>query len=180
MPQPELNPAFTAYVRDEPRITYAQPDDPWLTRQVISTVERLFGRKQIETIYRQLKTEPFQVERFFSAAFQATGINCRYNAAKLKEVPADGPLVFVANHPFGIVDGMALCDMALKTRGNFRILINSLLCQDRDLAPVFLAGGFPSDEGGDEEQYPHKKVAQDCLAENIPVSNFSIGLRFNC
>ena len=27
MPQPELDPAFTAYVRDEPTITYAQPGD---------------------------------------------------------------------------------------------------------------------------------------------------------
>lgn len=175
MPQPELNPAFTAYVRDEPRITYAQPDDPWLTRQVISTVERLFGRKQIETIYRQLKTEPFQVERFFSAAFQATGINCRYNAAKLKEVPADGPLVFVANHPFGIVDGMALCDMALKTRGNFRILINSLLCQDRDLAQFFLPVDFHPTKAAMKNNIRIKKVAQDCLAENIPVLIFPSG-----
>ena len=69
MPQPELDPAFTAYVRDEPKITYVQPEDPWLTRQVISSVERLFGRKEIETVYKQLKAELFAVERFFTAAF---------------------------------------------------------------------------------------------------------------
>ena len=178
MPQPELDPAFTAYVRDEPTITYAQPGDPWLTRQVISTVERLFGRKRIETIYRELKAEPFEVERFFSAAFQATGISCRYNAAKLKEIPADGPLVFVANHPFGIVDGMALCDMALKTRGNFRILINSLLCQD-EISAVFPAGGFPPDESGDEKQYPHKESRPRVFGGEHSCFDFSIGLCFN-
>ena len=85
MPQPELDLAFSAYVREEPKITYVQPEDPWLTRQVISSVERLFGRKEIETIYKQLKAEPFAVERFFTAAFEATRIDCRYNATKLKE-----------------------------------------------------------------------------------------------
>jgi putative hemolysin len=175
MPQPELDPAFTAYVRDEPKITYVQPEDPWLTRQVISSVERLFGRKEIETIYQQLKAEPFAVERFFTAAFEATRIDCRYNATKLKEIPADGPLVFVANHPFGIVDGMALCDMALKARGDFRILINSLLCQDKDLAQYFLPVDFHPTKEAMKNNIRIKKVAQECLADNIPVLIFPSG-----
>ena len=175
MPQPELDPAFTAYVREDPRITYVQPDDPWLTRQVISTVERLFGRGQIEAVYKQLKSEPFAVERFFTDAFQATSIDCRYNTAKLKEIPTDGPVVFVANHPFGIVDGMALCDMALKARGDFRILIHSLLCQDKDLAPYFLPVDFQPTKEAVKNNLRVKKVAQDCLADNIPVLIFPSG-----
>ena len=142
MPTPELDPAFVSYLREEPKISYVQPDDPWLTRQVISSIERLFGRNHIESIYKDLKLGPFDIANFFAEAFTNTRIERRYAGADLGAIPANGPLVFVANHPFGIVDGMALCDMALQARGDFRILIHSLLCQDKDLAPYFLPIDF--------------------------------------
>jgi len=174
-PAPQVDPAFAAYIRDEPKITYVQPEDPWLTRQLISTVERLFGRKQIETIYQNLKRGPFDIHRFFEMAFEKTDIERRYNGVKLSEIPETGPLVFVANHPFGIIDGMALCDMALQARGDFRILINSLLCQDRDLAPYFLPIDFSPTKDALKNNIQVKKVAQDCVADNIPILIFPSG-----
>ena len=32
--------------------------------------------------------------------------------------------MFVANHPFGVVDGIVLCDMALRVRGDLRIMLH--------------------------------------------------------
>ena len=172
---PQIDPAFVAYLRDEPRITYAQLDDPWLTQTFVSTVERLFGRQQIENIYRELKQGPFDIERFFDLAFAKTNIERRYDVAKLKTTPKTGSLVFVANHPFGIVDGMALCDMALQARGDFRILINSLLCQDKDLAPYFLPIDFSPTKEALKNNIRVKQVAQHCLADNIPILIFPSG-----
>ena len=57
-----------------------------------------------------------------------------FDAAQLTKIPKDGPLVFVANHPYGVVDGLILCDLAMQVRGDFRILIHAMLCQDEDLA----------------------------------------------
>jgi len=174
-PAPEVDPAFASYVRDEPRITYVQPEDPWLTRQIISTIEGLFGRKQIEDIYHDLKIGPFDVQHFFAQAFEKTNIQRRYDVTKLRKIPATGSLVFVANHPFGIIDGMALCDMALQTRGDFRILINSLLCQDKDLAPYFLPIDFSPTKEALKNNIRVKQVAQDCLQNNIPILIFPSG-----
>ena len=174
-PPPELDPAFASYVREDPKISYVQPDDPWLTRQIISTVERLFGRKHIEDIYQALKLAPFDVQSFFAQAFERTQIQRRYDKSKLAAVPSSGPLVFVANHPFGIVDGMALCDMALTARGDFRILIHSLLCQDKDLAPYFLPIDFNPTKQALKNNIRVKQVAQDCLADDIPILIFPSG-----
>jgi putative hemolysin len=142
MNQAQLDPKFETYLRDDPRISYVQPDDPWLTRQFITSIEVLFGRRKIESIYRKLKRHPFAVEEFFDAAFTATGIHPQFNPQQVQKIPKQGPLVFVANHPFGVVDGMALCKIALQARGNFRILIHAMLCQDRDLAAYFLPIDF--------------------------------------
>ena len=175
MALPQLDPRFEEYVREHPTISYAQPDDPWLVKHFISAMEVVFGRRKIESVYRTLKEGPFAIEDFFHAAFAATGIQPCYDDAKLAAIPKTGPLVFVANHPFGGIDGMALCDMAIKTRGEFRILINAMLCQDRDLAPYFLPIDFKPTKAALKNNINAKKVAQECLAKDIPIIIFPSG-----
>ena len=175
MALPQLDPRFEEYVREHPTISYAQPDDPWLVKHFISSMEVVFGRRKIESVYRKLKEGPFVIEDFFQAAFAATGIQPSYDNAKIAAIPKTGPLVFVANHPFGVIDGMALCDMAIKARGEFRILINAMLCQDRDLAPYFLPIDFKPTKAALKNNINAKKVAQECLAKDIPIIIFPSG-----
>ncbi len=176
MSQTQLDPKFESYLRDDPRISYVQPDDPWLIRQFITSVEVMFGRRKIEAIYRQLKRQPFSVEDFFDAAFAATEIRPQFDSTQIAKIPKQGPLVFVANHPFGVVDGMALCKMALQARGNFRILIHALLCQDRDLAPYFLPIDFRESKTALKNNIHAKRLALEHLNQDIPILIFPSGL----
>lgn len=176
MSQPQLDPKFETYLRDDPRISYVQPDDPWFIRQFITSIEVMFGRRKIEAIYRQLKRQPFSVEDFFDAAFAATEIRPQFDSAQIAKIPKQGPLVFVANHPFGVVDGMALCKIALLARGNFRILIHALLCQDRDLAPYFLPIDFRENKTALKNNIHAKRLALEYLNQDIPILIFPSGL----
>lgn len=175
MALPQLDPRFEEYVREHPTISYAQPDDPWLVKHFITSTEVMFGRRKIESVYRKLKEGPFAIEDFFQEAFAATGIQPSYDESKLEAIPKTGPLVFVANHPFGVIDGMTLCDMAIKARGEFRILIHAVLCQDRDLAPYFLPIDFKPTKAALKNNINAKKVAQECLAQDIPIIIFPSG-----
>jgi putative hemolysin len=176
MSQARLDPKFETYVRDDPRISYVQPDDPWLVRQFITSIEVMFGRRKIESIYRQLKRQPFSIEDFFDAAFAATNIQPSFDSEQIAKIPKKGPLVFVANHPFGVVDGMALCKMALQARGNFRILIHAMLCQDRDLAPYFLPIDFRETKAALKNNIHAKRLALEYLNQDIPILIFPSGL----
>ena len=74
-----LNSEFSNYIQDKPTISYVQPTDPWLVQKFISGVEILFGRKKLESIYDDLKKQPFDVLSFFTAALKATQIESCYD-----------------------------------------------------------------------------------------------------
>ena len=71
-------------------------------------------------------------------------IDVRVDPAGLERVPRQGPLVFVANHPFGIVDGLAMGSVVERARDDFLILTNSVLLRApeirRFVLPVDFAG----------------------------------------
>lgn len=125
-----------------PLISYVQPGDSSLRAALIGTVERLTGRPRLQAIYDRLKQRDFSAAHFFGDALAQAGIRYRYRSGDEAGIPREGPLILIANHPFGVVDGLILCDIATRCRGDFRILIHALLCRDRDLEPFFLPIDF--------------------------------------
>jgi len=45
---------------------------------------------------------------------------------QLNRIPATGPLIVVANHPHGLVDGMVLAETIGRIRTDYKILTRSL------------------------------------------------------
>ena len=171
-----VDPQFRSYLREPPRISYTNPDDAWLVRHFVSSIEILLGRNKIEAVYNNLKDEQFNLTTFFSSALEKTEITAKYDLEKLHAVPKTGPLMFVANHPFGVVDGIVLCDMALRVRGDLRIMLHSLLCQDSQLAQFFLPIDFQETKQALKTNIRSKQLALEFLSQDIPVLIFPSGM----
>jgi putative hemolysin len=65
-----------------------------------------------------------------------------YDPALLHGVPAHGPLVVVANHPFGVRDGIVIGHLLAQVRPDFKILTHSRLCRVPELRPRLLPIDF--------------------------------------
>lgn len=171
-----VDPQFASYLRDPPRLSYTDPDDPWPIRRAVSAMEVLFGRRRMEALYDRLKARAGGPSRFFADALREAGVAVDCDPRRLAAVPRSGPVVFVANHPFGVLDGAILCDLALKVRGDFRILLHSLLCQDRDLARFFLPIDFDETRNARRTNIRSKQLALESLSRGVPVLIFPSGM----
>ena len=122
--------------------SYAAPDDPWLRRVLIRTIERMTGQPYLKHIYEDNHARPVAGETFFDAAIRRLELKIVVNEDTLAKWPKTGPLVVVANHPFGVLDGIIICYLVSKVRSDFRVLTNSVLYRAEEIRSFLLPVDF--------------------------------------
>ena len=171
-----LDPAFEFYVRENPGLSYEDPASPRFVRTLTRQLERLMGRPKLEVLYHQLKAQTPNAPCFFQEALKASQIKVHVDKRPLDQVDRSRPLLFIANHPFGVLDGLIMCNLALELSGTFRVVINSLLCQDRELAEYFLPIDFSGTKDAAVRNIRAKQLAIEALQDHIPLILFPSGM----
>lgn len=171
-----IDPLFEHYIREVPGLSYESPDSGWLARRVTRSLEKALGRQRIERHYWALKSRQLASTEFFREAMAESRIRLDCDLSPLALVPHNQPVIFIANHPFGVVDGLILCNIALSLRDDFRVVVNSLLCQDRELAHHFLPIDFSGSKEAGLRNIRAKQLADHALAHHIPLVLFPSGM----
>ena len=122
--------------------SYATEDDPRLRRLLIRAVERMTGQPYLKRLYDEHRTNPVPGESFWAAAIRNLELNIVFNRDALMKLPASEPLVIVANHPFGVLDGLIISYLASQVRNDFRVLTNSVLYQAEEIRDHLLPIDF--------------------------------------
>lgn len=130
-----------------PMFTYSTPDMPWFKRSLIRTVERLSGRARFERLYRHWQKTRDPDAPVFSEAVRVLGFDPQVAPEELAHIPASGPLLIVANHPFGIADGLTIGHLVARVRPDVKLICHSLLCQPHEARGVLM----PIDFGAGQE-----------------------------
>ena len=97
-----------------------------LTQPLLAAANRLTGLSRLNGLYQHARQGTTDGD-FLGSALAALGVRCELDPQRLAQVPGSGPLVVVANHPFGGVEGMALAQALRQQRPDLRILANHLL-----------------------------------------------------
>jgi putative hemolysin len=122
--------------------SYAAPDDPQLKRLVIRAIETMTGQPYLKSLYDEHRKNPVPGESFWSAAMRNLELKIDYNKEALARLPATGPLVIVANHPFGVLDGLIISYLTSMVRSDFLVLTNSVLYQADEIREHLLPIDF--------------------------------------
>ncbi len=113
--------------RSRVRFSYSTPDQPRLQRAVIRAIELVGGQRRLKRLYESQAYERGPDETFFDVSIRKLKLDVVYSPDRLAAVPAEGPVVFVANHPYGVLDGLVLSALTLKVRPDTQIMANEIL-----------------------------------------------------
>lgn len=102
---------------------------PWIpyTRLAGRALERLSGLQRCRSLYAELSAPAAAEGDFVERALQTLGVDASCSTAELERIPASGPLIVVANHPFGAIEGLVLAALLRRRRPDVKILANYLL-----------------------------------------------------
>ncbi len=160
----------------ESDFSYAAPDDGFARRTAIQLIEVLTGRRHLEELYQQYRALPEPRPPFFSTSVASLGLKLAYNQDRLTSVPKSGPLVVVANHPFGVLDGIILCDLISRIRPDFRILANAVLWRAEELREHVLPIDFAENREALKTTLKSRDLARHHLADGGALLVFPAGM----
>lgn len=160
---------------EEPLFTYADPAAPAVKRNLIRLVEAATGQRQLKKIYMDHRRFPVPSESFFHSAVRRLALNVLYDVAALDAIPKQGPVVVVANHPYGVLDGIVIAWLVEKARKDFLILTNAVLLRAPELKPYLLPVDFAPTEEAVRTNLRSRATARDHLARGGCVVVFPAG-----
>lgn len=124
------------------RLSYSNPNDPLLRKMVIGAIELATGRVRLEKLYNEVRQMRLKPADLWGAALQKLDVKLNFDAAQLAKIPSEGPVVFISNHPFGVVDGLILGHLVSRVREKFAILVNEVICKEEQLNDFLLPIDF--------------------------------------
>ncbi|GFK93621.1 hypothetical protein NNJEOMEG_01455 [Fundidesulfovibrio magnetotacticus] len=75
---------------------------------------------------------------FLRGVIDAFGFRYRVSGEELARIPSTGPVVVVANHPFGGMEGVILTEMLAGVRPDVKVMANYLLGRIEELRDLFI------------------------------------------
>ncbi len=129
----------------------------------INQVNKLFAEAQ-----------PKQGPEFVDAILAGCGVEIEFDERELKNIPADGSFIAIANHPYGGIEGMVLLKILCMARPDSRIMANFLLKKIPNLADYFVAVN-PFENIEHSSSIGGLKTTMELLANGTPIGIFPAG-----
>lgn len=139
----------------------------WTPRPLLAWLRRTIHEKEINHILENYWQLPPQ--QFVRACFSDWGVT--YSIAGLEKLDPRGRYLFVANHPFGGMDGMMLADKLIERFGDARVVVNDLLMHVEPLRPLWI----PVNKFGTQNTAYARQMDEAFFGE-VPILTFPAGL----
>lgn len=124
-------------------ISYASSARTRRGRALVRVMENATGRLQMIRRARGYDAEVAQGRDFWEVLTERYGIDVQIVGGALENIPTDGPLIVVANHPYGILDGLIMGQiLSARRNGDFRVLAHRIFRRSADLEKVILPISF--------------------------------------
>tara|TARA_B100001989_G_scaffold135364_1_gene95864 strand:+ start:4073 stop:4939 length:867 start_codon:yes stop_codon:yes gene_type:complete len=160
---------------DTKYFSYADPNDPIHRKALIRSIEFVTGQPYLYNIYRKYQKNPEKWKSFWDGCIDLLQLDVDFDEEKIKKIPSEGPLMIVANHPFGVLDGLVICWLTSKIRSEFKVLTHSLLLRASETKDFLLPIDFSESKNAMITNLDTRKKARKILDEGGTIVVFPGG-----
>lgn len=157
-------------------ISYASSAKGRAGKVLIRTMENASGRLRLIRRARGYDHDVAQGADFWHVITNRYGLTLDIIGGSLANIPRDKPVIVVANHPYGILDGLMLGRILSDRRqGDFRVLAHRIFRRSADLEKVILPVSFDETKEAAKQNMQTRKDALEYLAQGGAIGIFPGG-----
>ena len=161
---------------DRRRLSYANTFPNPIQANFIRVMKWLTAKLRLLRLIRRFEAMGVpHGQGFWAQALGVMGIELRTPQEQIDNIPESGPLVIVANHPHGLVDGMVLAELIGRRRTDYKILTRSLLTGVAEIDDFMIPVPFPHEPDALERNLEMRKKAMEHLKAGGCVVLFPAG-----
>ncbi|ETX10531.1 hemolysin [Marinomonas ushuaiensis DSM 15871] len=100
-------------------------------------LEWMTGLSKLDGFYQQ-RPETTSTFEFMNYTLKALNVEYSIATGSLDNIPKEGPVVIVANHPLGAIEGVIVADMLASVRQDVKVLANEMLKRLPEISDLFI------------------------------------------
>ena len=156
-------------------ISYAYSARTRTGRAMIRLMENATGRISLIRRADGYAEEVASGRNFWQVMVERYGLQLEVIGGSLDNIPREGPLIVIANHPYGILDGMMLGHILSLVRGDFRILAHKVFRKAEDLDRVILPVSFDETKEAVQQNLETRRISLEYLGQGGCIGIFPGG-----
>lgn len=156
-------------------ISYSHSAETKSGRALIRVMENVTGRMRLIKRAEGYEKEIEQGRGFWDVMVDRYGLSLDIMGGSLDNIPKQGPLILVSNHPYGILDGLMMGHILSHVRGDFRILANDVFARSDDLKRTILPISFEETKDAMRLNLNTRKTSLDYLDKGGAIGVFPGG-----
>lgn len=141
-------------------ISYAVTAKSRKGRVLIRSIENTTGRLRLIHRARGYDKDINDENNFWDVVTHRYGLSLDVIAGSLSNIPAEGPVVVISNHPYGILDGLMMGKILSTARPDFRIMAHKVFSKAEEISSSILPISF---DGTREAMAMNLKTRKDAL-----------------
>ena len=177
MKQSDQPPRVTSIPYDKRNLSYAGTfTNPWKAFGIRS-LEWMTGKIPLLRLVRRFeRIGPATGHAFWAQALGLMGIDLLTPQSQITKIPRTGPVIVVANHPHGLVDGMILAELIGRVRQDYKILTRTLLTGVQEIEEFMIPVPFPHETDARQKSLEMRNLAMAHLQNNGLIVLFPSGV----
>lgn len=155
--------------------TFATAEVNRLGQLFIMITELLTGKLKLKKLYDEYLLEKRPPEYFWDDAVKKLKFNLKTNFKEGSSIPKKGRLIIIANHAFGVADGVSICCVVSKVRQDYKMITHKVLRQADAVKDKILPIDFNETKDALMTNISTRKEAEKVLQNNGVIILFPSG-----